>query len=65
MRSFKSEKSAIKWLENTMLESDGDFVYFQLASESQREIERERGGYWAIEWDWWENEFVHHYFGTN
>lgn len=60
--SFESIDAATKWVEDFMVESDDDVIYFQLATEGQGDIERKARGYWAVEWDWWESEFYHHHF---
>jgi hypothetical protein len=65
VRSFESVDAATLWLEDFMVESDDDLVYFQLASEGQRALDRAARGYWALEWDEWESEFVDHYFARD
>ena len=62
VRSFESIDEATEWVESVMVESDDDLIYFQLASEGQRALDRSARGYWAVEWDWWESVFHHHHF---
>ena len=65
VRSFESVDAATKWVEDFMVESDDDLIYFQLASEGQRALDRAARGYWAVEWDWWEEEFINHHFARD
>jgi len=62
VRSFESIDAATEWVEDFMVESDDDLIYFQLASEGQSALDRSARGYWAVEWDWWDSVFHHHHF---
>ncbi len=62
LRSFESIDAATEWVEDFMVESDDDLIYFQLASESQGALDRSAREYWAVEWDEWASVFHHHHF---